>query len=409
MSSLQILLIDDNPAVANALELAFRVEGHSLVASSSPEQAFSLLARQHFDAILLDLNYSAGKSDGREGLACLSQLLSDDAAACVVVLTAHGGMRTAVAAMQAGARDFVVKPWNNAELIEKVAAAVQRQPVTVSETAGSTGEYRAPPQRLLGNSPQIQRLRELIRRVGPTDAGVAITGPSGAGRTLAATLIHNASRFSDTTPLTIDLRSESAWQSIADAQGTVILRHAEKLDEVAQEQLVAQLRGRVRPIAILSSIDALIPALRRHIATLDLPMPSLSEREEDADLLARHFAADAAARFSRPAPVLKEGALEPLRVAGWPDEVRGLALAIERAVLLSDDDCAIDRIVGGTEEVEPSYTIPSEETPVFNLDRVEKALIERALSEYNHNVSHAARALGLSRGALYRRMERHGL
>ncbi|MDJ0642716.1 MAG: response regulator [Erythrobacter sp.] len=409
MSNLQVLLIDDNPAVANALELAFRVEGHSLKSASSPEQAHSLLARHHFDAILLDLNYSAGRSDGSEGLACLGQLLTEDPAACIVVLTAHGGMRIAVAAMQAGARDFVVKPWNNAELIEKVAAAAQRQPVTVSEASGTDGGYRAPPQRLLGNSPHIAKLRDLIRRVGPTDAGVAVTGPSGSGRTLAATLIHNASAFSETRPVAIDLRTETAWQPLADATGTAILRHVEQLGEVEQEQLVARLPDSIRPISILSSVDPLIPALRRRIATLELRMPPLAEREEDAPLLARHFAEDAAARFSRPVPVLEEGALDPLRVAGWPDEVRGLALAIERAVLLSDDDGVIDRIETEADEFEPVAQAEPEHAPVFNLDRVEKALIERALSEYNHNVSHAARALGLSRGALYRRMERHGL
>jgi DNA-binding NtrC family response regulator len=411
LSNLRILLIEDNEAVGIALDMAFRVAGHSLEAATSPDQAFSLLARHHYDAILLDLNYSAGKSDGAEGLACLARLIGEDPSACVVVLTAHGGMKTAVAAMQAGARDFVVKPWSNTDLIEKVSAAVQRKPVTSLDTSLAMSGYRAPPLRLLGNNPQIISIRDLIRRVAPTHAGVSITGPAGSGRTLTANLIHNASRFAGTKPLIIDLRSEADRKTLADAEGTVILRHAEQLGEIGQERLVAQLPGRVRPIAILSSIEPLVPALRRCIATLELRMPSMAEREDDALLLARHFAADAAARFSRPTPVVQEGALELLRAAGWPDEVRGIALAIERSVLLCGDDGVIDRVDGGSESVRlpDRADIDAEKAPALNLDRVEKVLIERALIEHKHNVSHAARALGISRGALYRRIERHGL
>ena len=389
------------------MEIAFRMAGHSLTVAHGPEEAFSQLARTQFDGIVLDLNFTPGKSDGREGLACLDRIMADDPAACVVVLTAHGGVRMAVAAMQAGARDFAVKPWNNADLIGKVEAAVVREPIGASADA-TVAERSALPVRILGESAPIEELRQLIRRVGPTMAGVAITGPSGAGRMLTALAVHAASADAENMPLRIDLREQGALDAIGDAQGSVILRYPERLDELAQDRLAGLLSERVRPIAITDRIDALSPSLRRRIATIELALPPLAQRRVDIPILARHFVADASARFGRAAPRLTEAAETALREADWPDQVRGLAAEVERAVLLADDGI-ID--TGALSIGAPiAASDPAERnTPSFDLDRTEKAMIAAALAEHHHNVSHAAKALGLSRGALYRRMERHGL
>ena len=389
------------------MEIAFRMAGHSLTVAHQPEEAFSLLARTRFDGIVLDLNFTPGKSDGKEGLACLDRIMADDPGACVVVLTAHGGVRMAVAAMQAGARDFAVKPWNNADLIAKVEAAVAREPVGASAST-PVADRSVPPARILGESAPIEELRQLIRRVGPTMAGVAITGPSGAGRMLAALAVHAASADAEATPLRIDLRGEGALEAIGDATGTVILRYPDRLDELAQDRLARQLPERARPIAISDRLDGLGPALRRRIATIELRVPSLTQRRADIPLLARHFVTDAAARFGRATPRLTEAAETALREADWPDEVRGLAAEMERAVLLADDGMidtgalSIGAPVAASDPIEGNV-------PSFDLDRTEKAMIAAALAEHHHNVSHAAKALGLSRGALYRRMERHGL
>ncbi|WP_325063798.1 sigma-54-dependent transcriptional regulator [Pseudoblastomonas halimionae] len=407
-----ILLIDDRPEVATAMEIAFRMAGHGLTVAHDPEEAFSQLARSRFDGIVLDLNFTPGKSDGEEGLACLERIIADDPAACVVVLTAHGGMRMAVAAMQAGARDFAVKPWNNADLIAKVEAAVAREPIaapTTESTGRAGGERHTRPARILGESAAIENLRQLIRRVAPTMAGVAITGPSGAGRMVAARAVHAASADADNnTPLLIDLREGDAIKRVAEAEGSVILRYPDRLDDLTQDRLAAQLTERIRPIAITDRIDALTPALRRRIATIELPVPSLSQRRDDVCLLARHFITDAAERFGRPAPRLTDAAETVLREADWPDEVRGLAATMERAVLLSDDGM-ID--TGALSLSTPAAAASPDESgsATYDLDRTEKAMIAAALTEHHHNVSHAAKALGLSRGALYRRMERHGL
>lgn len=403
-----ILLIDDRPEVARAMEIAFRMAGHDLTVATDPEAAHSRLARARFDAIVLDLNFTPGRSDGSEGLACLERIVAGDPLACVVVLTAHGGIRTAVAAMQAGARDFAVKPWKNADLISKVEAAIGREPISATAPTARQGDGGGAPPRLLGESHAIVGLRELVRRVGPTGAGVAITGPSGSGRTLCALAVHAASAEAGAEPLRLDLRDDDALDLIADARGTIILRHPDRLDEVAQDRLAARFPAAARPIAIAESVAALTPALHRRLATMELPMPPLAERREDIPLLARHFLADAAERFGRAAPRLTEAAEAALRDADWPDEVRGLALAMERAALLAEDGTVAAAAVSLPSRPSPTTNAPQTDRS-FDLDRSERAMIAAALAEHHHNVSHAARALGLSRGALYRRMERHGL
>ncbi|MFK4003106.1 sigma-54-dependent transcriptional regulator [Qipengyuania sp. NPDC077563] len=407
-SSLTILLIDDRPEVAGAMEIAFRMAGHRLTVAHSPQEAYSALARTPFDAVILDLNFTSGVSNGQEGLACLERLMADDPGTNVVVLTAHGGIRMAVAAMQAGARDFAVKPWSNADLIAKVEGAAARKP-SLAPAGIPSSERSAEPARILGESAAVEYLRQLIRKVAPTRAGVAITGPSGAGRMLAALSVQAASADAGQVPHILDLREENALENPAHASGTVILRYPERLNELEQDRLAANLSANLRPIAIIDRIEDLTPVLRRRIATIELAVPALYQRRDDIALLARHFLLDAAERFGRPVPRLTEAAEIALREAGWPDQVRGLAATMERAVLLADENGTIDTAalaLGGpakTNDHAPSGSVN------FDLDRSEKAMIAAALAEHHHNVSHAAKALGLSRGALYRRMERHGL
>lgn len=405
-SAFSILLIDDNPAVVRALEIALRMAGHSLDGAGTPEEAFSRLSRRRYDAILLDLNFSANQSDGAEGLACLARIMAEDPSACVVVITAHSGIRIAVTAMQAGARDFIMKPWRNAELIAKVEAAIARGR-TGSIAASAPVAPASVPPRLLGESPAMQQLRDLIRRVAPTSAGVTITGPSGTGRMLAALAVHAASRDADLPPVRVDVRDEAAWALLDTSSVTVILRHVDRLDPIAQQRLLDRLPPGPRCIAIADSTAPLIPALRRRLATVEIDIPPLEKRGDDAVLLARHFAQAAAEQFGRPAATLTSAAEAAIRATRWPDQVRGLALAIERAVLLAEDG-VIDAAALALPA--PPAAIPSASPePGFDLSDAEKAMIQAALREHRHNVTQAAVALGLSRGALYRRMARYGL
>ncbi|MDR6787719.1 DNA-binding NtrC family response regulator [Sphingomonas sp. BE138] len=396
-SALSILLIDDNPAVARALEIAFRIAGHAFDTAASPAEGYSRLAERRFDAILLDMNFSPGQSSGDEGLACLARVIADDPAACIVALTAHSGIRIAVAAMQAGARDFVMKPWRNAELIAKVEAAVARPPAMLAAALPSTT-----PVRLLGESAAIQRLRAQIQRFGPSGAGIAVTGPSGSGRTLAALALHAASADPE-APIRVDLRDADAWMRLDTAPGTAILRHADLLDAVAQARLLDRLPVATRCIAIVDDGAPLSPALRRRLATVEIAVPPLADRDGDAVLLARHFARLAAERFGRPGVSLTPAAEATIAATRWSDEVRGLALAVERAVLLADG-AAIDAAALALPEAAPAIVADT-----FDLDDAERVMIQAALRRHRHNVTHAATALGLSRGALYRRMARYGL
>jgi DNA-binding NtrC family response regulator len=397
---LSILLVDDNPAVARAMEIAFRIAGHRLEVAIGPEEAYSRLAAARYDAVLLDMNFAAGQSDGAEGLACLARIVSEDPAACVVIITAHSGVRIAVAAMQAGARDFAMKPWRNAELVAKVEAAVMRGAPAVAMRAAEIE-----PARLLGDSAAMQRLRDLIRRVGPTAAGIIVTGPGGSGRTLTALAIHAASPHAATPPLRIDLRDDAAWDRLDRSEGTILLRHPDQLDAVAQARLLDRLPAAARCIAIADTIAPLSPALQRRIATVEIAVPPLAARDDDAVALARHFARLASERFGRPAARLTDAAEAAVRAIGWRDEVRGLALAIERAVLLADDG-----VIDAAALAPPMALVDSgPQDSGFDLIDAERAMIAAALREHHHNVTHAAAALGLSRGALYRRMERHGL
>ncbi|MGB3472785.1 MAG: response regulator, partial [Erythrobacter sp.] len=412
-----ILLIDDNDDVARAVEIAFRMAGHSVARADTAQDAYSQLALRRFDAIILDLNFTPGKTDGSEGLACLDRILADDPGACVVLLTAHGGVRIAVTAMQAGARDFAVKPWSNTDLISKAEAAIARAPTASAGSlhpASKIGEDRTvhptQPAILLGECAAIAALRDLIHRIGPTDAGVTITGPSGSGRSLAALALHTSSAHASQDAVWVDLRDDAQWAQFAEIHGTLILRHVDRLEEIAQQRLLSALPPRARLIAIVDDLDLIVPALRRQIAVVELRVPPLAERGEDVVLLARHFLRLAADRYGGPLLPLSESAVDAIRAARWDDEVRGLALAAERAVLLADGEMIGPEAFAAV-ALPPPIAAPNGSPAAsakFDLDQTEKALIQAALREYGHNISHAAQALGLSRASLYRRMERHG-
>lgn len=399
---LRILLVDDNSEVARALRITFEVAGHRIDIADAPEQAFSHLASRSYDAVLLDLNFTPGHTGGEEGLACLSRMIANDPDICVVVITAHSGIRLAVTAMQAGARDFIMKPWRNSELVAKVEAAVARRGVTAETRPGNFPKAAL----ILGESPAIDRVRALVHRLGPTMAAVAITGPSGAGRTLVAEALHAASAFAGTPPVHFDVRAENEWPKLDGVAGTVVLRHLDRLDEIGRTRLLNRLSDSARPIFIVEGMAQLTPAITSRITVIEIAVPPLKARGHDAVLLARHFLRTAAERHRLAAPRFTPAAERYLREAAWAGEVRGLAIAIERALLLepvAEIDVAALALPSSTEDSGSSAVVP------FDLAENEKAVIAAALREHGHNITQAATALGLSRGALYRRLERHGL
>lgn len=399
-SAWDILLVEDDSTVARTTEILFRLAGHRLDIAVDPDAAWSLLARRRYDAILLDMNFTAGRSNGEEGLAYIARIVADDPDARIIVITAHSGIRIAVAAMQAGARDFLMKPWRKDDLLAKCAAVIGQG---AGERAGSR-PLAAIGIGILGNSAAIEQVRALVRRVGPTAASVCVTGPSGSGRTLVATAIHAVAPDRDTAPARVDLRDPEQWQVLDAASGTVVLRHPDRLDALAQARLFDRLLPGLRCISIADSIATLSPALRRRLCTVEIAVPPLARRREDAVLLARHFAEVAGETYGHAAARLTPAAEAIVAMTDWPDEVRGLAAAIERAVLLSDH---------GTIDAAAIRPVTAASTPesaaAFGLDDAERLMIEAALKEHRHNISRAATALGISRGTLYRRMAQHGL
>lgn len=399
-----ILIVEDDSAVARTAQIMLQLAGHGVEIAADPQAAYSMLARRRFDAILLDMNFGAGQSDGAEGQACLTRIVADDPAACVVVITAHSGIRIAVTAMQAGARDFVMKPWRKDDLLARINAAIGRGVTAANLAPAVTSGVGC--AGLIGASVAMERVRALIRRIGPTTASVCITGHSGSGRSLVAAAIHAASVTAATSPVRIDLTDPDQWSLIGGAGDTIVLRHPDRLSPTMQARLLDRLVPGLRCIGIAASVTPLIPALRRRLSTAEIAVPPLAARREDAVPLARHFAHAAAESFGRAAPRLTPAAEAFVAIAEWPDEVRGLASAIERAVLLSDDG-TIDAAALRPAAIDDRRSDELELS--FALGDAERLMIEAALKEHRHNVSRAAAALGLSRGTLYRRMAQHGL
>lgn len=412
----RVLLIDDDRDVHKAVAVLFARAGIELVSAMQPDEAYSALELAPADAILLDLNFTRGRTHGEEGFAALARLLGDDPDAAVVVITGHSGIRIAVAAMQAGAIDFVMKPWRNEELLERVRAALahrqrRREIAALRQHDGAPAD----PPRLLGASAAMERVRDLIRRVAPTSANVLVLGPAGSGRSLASRAIHHASARAAGECVMLDARAaadprdEVAGADIARAaSGTLLLRHVDRLNEVAQGRLLARLPADVRVVATADQAEAMLPALRARVGTVEIAMPPLAQRGGDALLLARHFARLAERRHGKPVLGFTPEAEVAIAVTPWSDEVRGLAQAVERAVVLGDG--------GPIGETDLAIGQPASDTPAeavvaasLSLEDSERTLIAAALKRHGFNVSRAADDLGLSRAALYRRMAKHGL
>lgn len=413
----RVLLVDDDRDVHTSVEVLLRRAGLVFVGAMTPEEAYSQQEIEPAEVILLDLNFARGQTHGEEGFAALARLLGDDPDAAVVVITGHSGVRMAVAAMRAGAFDFVMKPWRNDELIERIRAAIAHRQRRREIAALQGGEPVSPETpSLLGASEAIEQVRQLVRRVAPTTVDVIVTGPAGSGRTLAARAIHAGSPRAMQDLVMIeavaaaDLADTAAAADLARASGgTLLLRHIDRLDTAAQTRLIARLGRDVRVVATAASAGALSAALRARVGTIEIAMPPLAGRAGDALLLARHFLRRAERQHALPVEGLTAEAEHCLLVTPWPDEVRGLEQAIERAVVLGEGGSIGLAELGLKRSTHGELSSVMQAPVVLSLEQSERALVEAALKRNGFNVSRAAEELGLSRAALYRRMARHGL
>jgi DNA-binding NtrC family response regulator len=435
-----VLFVDDDPDVLKAAGLLLGRHGLRMSQARTPAEAWSVLAAEPVDAILLDLNFARGATSGDEGFQCLDDILARDPDAAVVVVTGHSGINIAVAAMRAGASDFVMKPWNNDRLIATINTALEtrRRRLRAATANGQPSLSKADPWTdgapLLGESPAIQRVRDLIRRAAPTVASVLIHGEAGTGKTLIARNLHLQSARASEPFVPVDLAGlsvEEAEAALFGAQGragaieqahggTLLLEDVAALAPVLQIRLLDLLDARrtgatapdVRVLAATRRREALTGPhglrddLFYRLGTVDILAPPLRERGGDALILARHFLHLYAQRYGRPVKTLAPEVIETIAESPWPGDVRALRQAMERCVIFAEGDSYRLSDLALTE----SQHAPA--TPVrsdLNLVESERALISRALKRHNFNVSHAAKELGLTRAALYRRMAKHGL
>jgi len=426
VSSPKILFVDDDADVQKAAAMLLPRRGFELHAARSPEEAWSVLAAHPVDAVLLDLNFYRGATTGEEGLRMLRELIAHDPDASVVVVTGHSGIAVAVAAMRAGAADFVMKPWNNDRLVAALSEAVKlrRERRLARPDEGTASALGAETLKPIGESQGMQRALDIARRAASTLAPVLLLGEAGTGKSLFAQMIHRQSPRSSAPFTVIDLNSlasagETALEAVlhgADPAGTVFLDEVGSLPPGLQGRLIAALANqpRLRLIAATRKTRAqlqdgsLQADLLYRLNTVEIVLPPLRDRGGDCGLLADHFVRLFAVRYGRGGVTLSEPARTMIASAPWPGNVRELRQAMERAVVLAQStelQPADVQVAGPAEEASGNIVAGGDMTLAMS----EKAIVAAALRRHGFNVSHAAKELGLTRAALYRRMARHGL
>lgn len=447
----RVLIADDQRDVLEALKLLLKAEGFNIHTASSPAGVLDSLQSREFDAVLMDLNYARDTTSGQEGLDLLSRIQAIDGTLPVIVMTAWGTVDLAVEAMRRGARDFVQKPWENARLL-----AVLRNQIELSGAIRRSQQLEAENRLLraegapsfIAEAESMQPVLRLISQVGPSDANVMITGEHGSGKEVVARTLHALSNRVSRPLVTVNTGglSEGVFESelfghvrgaFTDAKsdriGRFELAHGGTLflDEIANVPLAQQAKllrvlesgelervGSSRTkrvdVRIISATNADLDQesaagrfrqdLLFRLNTVEIHIPPLRERRRDIPVLAMHFLKRYAERYRKPTTSFEPAALHTMMEYSWPGNVRELDHAVERAVLLSQ---------GGAVQVsdlglkESRGSLPSMEE--LSLEQVEALLVRKAIDRYRGNISQAAEALGLSRSALYRRLQKHGI
>jgi DNA-binding NtrC family response regulator len=447
----RILIADDQPDVLEALRLLLKGEGFGIESANSPARIMAALETSDFDVVLMDLNYTRDTTSGQEGLDLLSRIHSNDLSTTVVVMTAWGSVDLAVEAMRRGARDFVQKPWDNARLL-----AILHTQVELSN-ALKRGQRLEAENRLLrtdggpaliAESVAMRPVLQLIARVGPSDANVLITGEAGTGKEVVARTLHAVSGRASRPMVTVNAGglAEGVFESelfghvrgaFTDAKmdrvgrfeladgGTLFLDEIANVPlnlqakmlralEIGEIERVGSSKTKRVDVRVISATNARLGEevgggrfredLLFRLNTVEIHLPALRERREDISALASHFLGVHARRYRKDLRGFDQPAMQALLDNPWQGNVRELNHVVERAVLLAQDtvvrssDLALRSGPQGTPRLDD-----------MSLEEVEAFLIKKALARYNGNVSHAANGLGLSRSALYRRLQRYGL
>src|SRR3954452_21094330 len=447
----RVLIADDQPDVLEALRLLLKGEGYKIDSAGSPAAILEAIDSDEFDAVLMDLNYARDTTSGQEGLDLLSQLRAHDQTLPVVVMTAWGSVEVAVEAMRRGARDFVQKPWDNARLLAiirtqiELSQALRKGQRLEAENSLLRGEGMP---KLIAESSAMQNVLQVISRIGPSDANVLILGENGTGKGVVARALHAVSSRASRPMVVVNSGgvSEGVFESelfghvrgaFTDAKADRVGRFelADQgtlfLDEIANVPLSQQAKllrvietgeferlgsSRTRRVdtRIITATNADLndevqggrfrQDLLFRLNTIEIRLPPLRDRREDMPLLAQHFLRQHAQRYRKRLTGFESAAMQILLEHPWPGNVRELDHAIERAVLMAPGPLVKPTDLGLRATRDGGGRLED-----MSLEDVESFLIKKAMTRFDGNVSQAAKALGLSRSALYRRLQRYGL
>ncbi len=455
----RILVADDQADVLAALRLLLKPEGFSIETASSPASVLEKVDAQDLDVVLMDLNYARDTTSGSEGLDLLTKIQAKDSTLPVVVMTAWGSVDLAVEAMRRGARDFIQKPWDNARLLSvlrtqiELAQALRRgerleaENLALRDSAENGGGKAV---RLIAESPAMKKVVNLMSRFGPADANVLITGENGTGKEVVARTLHSLSSRASKPMVSVNAGAlaEGVFESelFGHVRGAFTDAKADRvgrfeladggtlfLDEIANVPLNLQAKllrvletGEFERVGsskthkvdarVLSATNADLQAevaegrfrqdLLFRLNTVEIHIPPLRERPEDILPLAEHFLQQHGYRYRHKLQGFTPGATEALMQHSWPGNVRELDHVVERAALMSSGGVvtALDLALQPRSEAGVLSRIDE-----MSLEEVERLLIKKALARFSGNANRAAEALGLSRSALYRRLQKYGL
>jgi DNA-binding NtrC family response regulator len=452
----KVLIVDDDQDVLHAASLLLKKHVSLLHTEPDPQRIPVLLKNENYDVIFLDMNFSGNLTSGTEGFHWLSKIMEIDHSVVVILITAYGDIETAVQAIKAGATDFILKPWQNEKLLATLSSALmlRKSRLEVHQLKVQQQQLSADLdqqfQNIIGRSKSMQEIFATIQKVAATDANVLILGENGTGKELIARAIHRQSPRSDRVFISVDMGavSESLFESelfgylkgsFTDAKedragrfevasgGTLFLDEIGNLPLPLQAKILNVLENRLifrlgasRPTSIdirlicatnlnlyqMVKENKFRQDLLYRINTVEIQLPPLRDRPEDIVTLADHFLNKYSRKYHKSIQKLSAATLKKLEIYKWPGNIRELQHAIERAVIMSE-----------TTILQPGDFLFSSsgnqgENLIFddyNLDMVEKILIQKALKKHQGNITNAAKELGLTRTSLYRRMEKHGI
>lgn len=446
-----ILIIDDDGAIRTSLTFKLNRIGYDAQAVATPKEAMAVVRSVAPELILMDMNFSLTTS-GDEGITLLKQVKIFRPEVPVILMTAWGSIDLAVKGMQAGAFDFITKPWNNAALLMRIETALELNKKRELETENATDEDGFDRSLIVGKSEAMKNILATIKRIAKTNASVLVTGESGTGKELIAETIHRNSPRAKKSFVKVNLGgiSQSLFESemfghkkgsftgassdrvgrfeLAD-KGTIFLDEIGDLDLSCQVKLLRVLQeqtfevlGDSRPrkvdIRVVSATNA---DLREMVADrtfredlfyrinlITVHLPALRERREDIPLLAQHFADKLCKENNMPRVDFTKEAMEYLQSLPYPGNIRELKNLLERTLLVSGKE-TLDAEDFKKQNVQPADALTSKNMGSLTLDEIERQRIVQALEQYGGNISQVAAALGLSRPALYRRIEKHNI